>query len=274
MPFVVANKIRMYYDIHGTGPEPVLFISGLGADHRIWDALVPKFAAKYRCLRFDNRGVGKTDKPRGRYSTALLARDVSALLTAIDTPRAHVIGISMGGAIAQQLAIHHPEKVGSLILISTWAKADTFRRELGECRLRAAKTGNRDTFWREHLLWCFTHDFYEEHRATVDAARIFLAKTVQPAYALAQQTEAVISHDTLKRLHRIHAPTLVMVGDEDISTPVRFSRMLHEKIKGAQLTIMKGTAHSLTTEKRRLFVDTALKFLAHHPLRRSGAMRR
>jgi pimeloyl-ACP methyl ester carboxylesterase len=267
MPFVVANKLCMYYNTRGTGPEPVLFISGLGADHRVWDALVPEFAGKYRCLQFDNRGVGKTDKPRGRYSTELLAQDASALLTAIDIPRAHVIGISMGGAIAQELAIHHPEKVGSLILISTWAKADTFRRELGECRLRAAKAGNRDAFWREHLLWCFTHDFYEEHRATVNAARTFLAKTVQPAYALARQTEAVINHDALNRLHRIQAPTLVVVGDEDISTPVRFSRVIHEKIKGAKLTVLKGAAHSLTTEKPRLFVDTALKFLARHPIR-------
>ena len=274
MPFVVANKLRVYYDIHGTGPEPVIFISGLGADHRVWDALVHVFARKYRCLQFDNRGVGKTDKPRGRYSTKLLAGDVSALLTAIDIPRAHVIGISMGGAIAQELAIHHPEKVGSLILISTWAKADTFRQELGGCRLRAAKTGNRDKFWREHLLWCFTHDFYEKHRVTVAAARRFLAKTAQPGYALARQTEAVINHDALNRLHRIQAPTLVVVGDEDISTPVRFSRVIHEKIKGAKLTILKGAAHSLTTEKPSLFVDAALKFLARHPLRSKGAIDR
>jgi 3-oxoadipate enol-lactonase len=267
MPVVKANKIRMYYDIHGVGPEPVLFISGLGADHRVWDALVPEFAERYRCLRFDNRGVGRTDKPKGRYSTGLLARDVSALLAAIHIPRAHVIGISMGGAIAQELAINHPENVGSLILISTWAKADTFRRELGECRLRAAKTCGRNAFWREHLLWCFTHGFYEQQRGKVDAARVFLAKTAQPAYALARQTEAVINHDTLNRLHRIQAPTLIVVGDEDISTPVRFSRTLQDRIKGAKLTIMKGVAHSLTTEKPGLFVETALRFLACHALR-------
>jgi 3-oxoadipate enol-lactonase len=264
MPVVKANNIRMYYDIRGVGREPVLFISGLGADHRVWDALVPKFAERYRCLLFDNRGVGRTEKPKGRYTTELLARDVSALLETIHIPRAHVIGISMGGAIAQELAITHPENVGSLILVSTWAKADAFRRELGQCRLRAAKACNRSTFWREHLLWCFTHDFYETYSGTVTAARAFLAKTVQPSYALARQMEAVINHDALSRLHRIQAATLIVAGDEDISTPVRFARALQGKIKGAKLTIVKGAAHSLTTEQPDRFVEIALRFLAAH----------
>jgi 3-oxoadipate enol-lactonase len=172
----------------------------------------------------------------------------------------------MGGAIAQELAINHPEKVGSLVLISTWAKADPYRRELGACRLRAAKTFGRNAFWREHLLWCFTHDFYETQKQKIDAARTFLAKTAQPAYALARQTEAVINHDTLDRLHRIQVPALILVGDEDISTPVRFARTLHSKIENSTLTILKGAAHSLTTEKPAVFVETALGFLARHKL--------
>jgi pimeloyl-ACP methyl ester carboxylesterase len=267
MPFVHVNNIRMYYKIRGAGHEPLVFISGLGADHRVWDALMPKFAEKYRCLLFDNRGVGRTEKPKARYSTKLLAQDVSALMAAIHVPRAHVMGISMGGAIAQELAINHPDQVGSLTLISTWAKADTFRRELGGCRLRAAKTCGRNAFWREHLLWCFTHDFYEQQSGKIDAAREFLAKTVQPAYALARQTEAVINHDTLDRLHRIQAPTLIVVGDEDISTPVRFATTLHDNIKDSKLTIVKGAGHSLSSEKPDLFIKIALGFLACHKLR-------
>ncbi len=267
MPFIRANRIRMYYTIRGTADEPVVFISGLGADHHVWDALTPAFAEHHRCVLFDNRGVGKTEKPRTPYSTALLARDVSALLAAIHLPRAHVIGISLGGAIAQELAIQHPEQVGSLILVSTWARADTFRRELGRCRLRAANTSGRSAFWREHLLWCFTHDFYNTHRDTIAAAQAFLTRTTQPAYALARQIEAVIGHDTVDRLHHIQAPTLILVGAEDISTPVHFARALHERIKGSALTILDGAAHSLTTEQPDRFVREALHFLARHPLR-------
>ena len=87
MPVVNANNIRIYYELHGDGGEPLVFLSGLGADHRVWDAFLPKFARKYRCLVCDNRGVGRTEKPRGRYSTALLARDVAALMAAVDVSR-------------------------------------------------------------------------------------------------------------------------------------------------------------------------------------------
>ena len=267
MPFVKANHIRMYYDLQGRGGEPLIFISGLGADHRVWDALLPEFAERYRCLVFDNRGVGRTAKPREPYSTALLAEDVAALMAALRVPRAHAIGISMGGAIAQEMAISHPEKVASLLLISTWAKADAYRRALGKCRLRAAKTSGRHAFWAEHLLWCFTHDFYEAQEDQVNAARNFLARTTQPRYALVRQTEAVINHDSRGRLHRIQARTLIVVGDEDISTPVRFATTLHDGIKDSKLTIIKGAGHSLTSEKPDLFIKAALRFLGRHKLR-------
>jgi len=265
MPSIKINEIQMYYEVQGKG-EPVVFISGLGGDHTVWNELLPRFTNSYRCLIFDNRGVGKTDKPKGVYSIGSFTKDVNNLMEVIGIPTAHIIGISMGGAIAQELAINYPEKVRSLILVSTWPKTDCFLREINESAITLVKKLDRTSFWREHLLWCFTPAFYESNKEKIEAVRESLSEITQPVDAFVAQIRACIDHDTLDRLDTIKSPTLIIVGDGDIITSPKFSALLKENIRDSRLTIIKGSGHSVTSQKPDRFVHEVLNFLRSHKL--------
>jgi len=266
MPTVKINKTRMYYEILGEG-ESVVLISGLGGDYTVWDDLLPKFTKSYRCLVFDNRGVGKTDKPKEAYSIKSFAKDINNLMKTLEISTAHIVGISMGGAIAQELAINYPGRVGSLTLISTWPKTDNYLREINESWIVSVKKLDRESFWREHLLWCFTPAFFESRKEKIDEVRESLSKITQPVDAFVRQIKACINHDTLGRLNVIRSSTLIIVGDEDILTPLRFSTKLHQHIRSSELVVIKGAGHSVTSEKPDEFTERALEFLKSHKLK-------
>ncbi len=119
MPRASTSGASLYYQVHGSGGDPVLLIMGLGSDLHFWERQIPAFAARHRVIAFDNRGVGRSDKPPGPYSVAMLAADAARVLDAAAVERAHVVGLSMGGMIAQELAIAHAERVGALVLAGT-----------------------------------------------------------------------------------------------------------------------------------------------------------
>src|SRR4051794_19500367 len=128
MPYVQTNGIRLYYEESGSG-EPLLMIMGITAPGTVWEKHLAHWQQSFRCIVPDNRGVGLSDKPIGPYTTAQMADDYAGLLQHLEVTSAHVIGCSMGSTIAQQLALRHPDKVKSLVLMCTWARCD-----------RAAKT--------------------------------------------------------------------------------------------------------------------------------------
>ncbi|MCK4963645.1 MAG: alpha/beta fold hydrolase, partial [Dehalococcoidia bacterium] len=140
MPTTKVGDINMYYEVHGEG-EPLLLIMGLGSDLTSWIFQIPEFSKKYQVIAFDNRGVGRTDAPDVPYSTAMMADDTTGLLDALGIEKAHVLGLSMGGFIAQELAVKYPQRVKSLVLAATAAGPYSWATHVLGIRIRLAQEG-------------------------------------------------------------------------------------------------------------------------------------
>jgi pimeloyl-ACP methyl ester carboxylesterase len=181
----------------------------------------------------------------------LLADDVINVLDHIRIDRAHFFGVSMGGAIAQEVAISYPDRVARMALLASWPRADRYLTSLFELFRDVKRSVDPLTFEREVALWSFTRDYFDEHyddlekrqRASLDVPY------PTPSTTFARQAEACIGHDTLERLPQISAPTLALVGDRDIFTPPKFSEQLAEGIPDAVLKIIDGAAHAAHWEK-------------------------
>ncbi len=262
MPEISGNGIRIHYEERGRG-DPLLLIMGLGADGSKWEEHVACYERHFHCLLMDNRGAGRSDKPAGPYTTAMMADDAAALLRGLGIGRARVAGISMGGAIAQCLALQHPDLVARLVIVSSWARCDRYARTVFEHFQRARAAVSRGDFMQLLQLWIFTPGHYDAHlkdmlQGQADAAA---DPNPQPQHAFDAQCEACITHDTFGRLDAITAPTLVTVGDADIFTPLPFSVELHEHIHGSQLKVFPGLGHAHHWEATTEFNETTTAFL-------------
>jgi pimeloyl-ACP methyl ester carboxylesterase len=262
MPDVAGNGIKIHYEERGNG-EPLLLIMGLGADGSRWEDHVRRFERHFRCILMDNRGVGLTDKPHGAYATATMAEDSAALLRALGLQPARVAGISMGGAIAQCLAIQHPEMVDRLVLISSWGRCDAYAKTVFEHFVKARAVLSRSDFMQLLQLWIFTPAHYSSHlddmlQGQADAAA---DPNPQPQHGFEAQCAACIGHDSLGRLGEIAAPTLITAGEADIFTPMGFAVKLHERIRGSRLEIFKGLGHAHHWEALDEFNETVTSFL-------------
>lgn len=232
MPAVKVNDINMYYEIEGEG-EPLVLIAGLGADLASEKQIVHRLSKKYRAIAFDNRGVGRTDKPDIPYTVEMMAEDTASLLNAIGIKQAHVLGISMGGRIAMALALQHPEMVKSLILTSTYArKRDDLKLPL---RIRLIKL-------------------------VLDR----LKKYPQPPYAFSRQMVASRSYDCSDRLGQIRVPVLIVHGEKDDIAPLPLAIEAHEGIKGSRMVTFKG-GHTFFMGMPEQYCKTVADFLAGVP---------
>ncbi|MCL5265776.1 MAG: alpha/beta hydrolase [Chloroflexi bacterium] len=260
MPKIRANGIDIYYEVYGAG-EPLMLIMGLGADCRQWAFVLPALAQKYKVIVFDNRGAGQTDKPETPYSIPLFASDTAALLDALDIDKAHILGASMGGMIAQELAISHPERAQSLILACTFAKPDNMSRAiLTTWRMVAERLGPQGLV-KTMFPWGFTADFYENHAAELEMAEGLFLGNPQPLHAFLNQCDACLNHDTTARLPQISVPTLVMVAREDILTPPRLANVLYQSIPGAKLAVLESGGHVFLAEAPDKAAAAILEFL-------------
>ena len=233
MPTAQVNGITMYYEQHGAG-EPLLLINGLGADITLLTAIMNSFARRCRVVAFDNRGAGRTDKPDVPYTIELMAADTAALLDVLRLERVNVLGISMGGRIALELALSHPDRVGRLVLVST----------------SAAGRGKVTVSWPMRLL------------LPLKWAGLLRGKYPQPRYAYLRQRRASTSYDATNRLGNIHAPTLILHGRRDRSMPVQLAERMHAAIDGSQIEIFRSGHMFFLFSERQKFLDRAGRFLA------------
>lgn len=262
MPAVTIGTIITYYEVHGKG-QPLLLIPDLGYDVTSFWAQVPRFSQAYRCLAVDNRGVGRSSKPSSPYTTKLLAEDVIHLLDYLHLDKVHVMGVSMGGAIAQELAILYPERVERLVIVSSWPRCDRYLTSLFELFRDVKRSVDPLTFERQTAVWGFTPAYFDAHRDELEkrqrASLDVPYPTPAPTYA--RQAEACIAHDTCDRLDQIVAPTLVAVGEADIFTAQRFSREIAERIPDARLHTVPAAGHALYWEKPDELNDLVMRFL-------------
>jgi len=265
MPKVKVGDVQIFYQEAGRG-DPLLLIMGWGADSTGWALQVPAFSAEFRCVAFDNRGCGQSDQPDVPYTTRLLASDAVGLMDALGIERAHVAGLSMGGMIAQEIAINHPERVRTLQLHATLARPDAYLVAVGRSLLWARAAFTREQFVQALLPWVFSPRTYGERPEVVELMVQRLVENPYPASltGLTRQAEACWGHDTVERLHRVHCPTLVTVGEDDIFVPLRFARVLQERIPEAELVVIKDGGHGHLWEQFEVFNEACLAFLRKH----------
>jgi pimeloyl-ACP methyl ester carboxylesterase len=264
MSFVKTNGIKLAYQERGHG-EPLILIMGLGAPGSVWEEHVKAYEPYFHCYLIDNRGAGDADKPAGPYSTRMMADDVAGLMDALKMGSARIAGISMGSAIAQELALGHPDKVRSLVLVSSWARCDEYTRAVFDhfCRVRASVSPA--TFTQLLQLWIFTAPFYETNREALLAARVAAEQSpTMPRHAFEAQCAACTGHDSLERLARITAPTLLTVGDADIFTPLRLSEAIHQRLPHGQMEVFRGCGHAHHWEDLPRFNQLTRAFLLTH----------
>ena len=274
MSIAKVGDVELYYEEHGTG-EPLLLIMGFAADSTGWIFQTPEFSKRYRTIVFDNRGVGRSSKPAGPYSIHQMADDAVGLLDALDVRRAHVVGLSMGGMIAQELTLRHPARVRGLVLAATYPEPDedverhrTFMLgQLGgsidvEGEVKIDLTTVNPLMLFQHLLpIVFNPDFLSQKLP--ELLPIF-AGALQYGFsmeAILGQMEAVMTHRSTDRLHQIAAPTMVITGDADRLIPPANSDVLARSIPGARLVTVPGGSHGFNIETPDVFNREILRFL-------------
>jgi pimeloyl-ACP methyl ester carboxylesterase len=261
MPTASVNGTDIYYEIHGDG-EPLLLIAGFACDHTIWSLVIPKLAANYRVIAFDNRGLGQSPGPGVRASIRLMAEDAAGLIDVLGLGPTHVAGHSMGGMIAQELALAHPEQIRGLLLLSTCARMDARGTMITESWGQLASLVDAATLSRIILPWIHTRAFFDTPGAVEQLINQFLSYPYAPSpQALRGQTLAISSFDALNRLSELNCPTLVLTGQEDLLYPIEVSEQLVRVIRGAQLAVVEGTGHGLLVESPDKVAHAMLSFL-------------
>ncbi|OYT58532.1 hypothetical protein B6U70_00180 [Euryarchaeota archaeon ex4484_162] len=273
MPFAELDDFKMCYYVFGEG-EPLILISGLGMDNTTWIYQVPFFKDFFKVIIFDNRGIGRSSRTLGPYTIKMMAEDVIKLMEYLNIKNAHVLGSSMGGMIAQEIAINHPLRVNKLVLCSTSPKP---RRLL----LRKLSEGLRDLLNDEIedvinidskrelfekaisyiLLQVFSRDFLKENRKLVEETmRRYLSN---PYYieTFLKQVRAIRWHNTLDRLNLIEVETLVLAGDKDRLVSPENAKILAERIPSSKVIVFENIGHAMHLESPEKFNKTVLNFL-------------
>ncbi len=229
--FADSNGTKIYYQVRGKG-DPLVLLMGFGADGNVWEKHVAEYQQHFKCILIDNRGVGLSDQPSGPYTTKMMAADTAAVMEHAGIQNARIAGISMGGAIAQELALNYKNKVRSLALISTWPKFNNYATTVYQNLKKLRVTSKPDEFMELLQLWIFAPAYYENNVETLREGQAGAASNPQPQSrnGFEGQLDACIQHDTVSRLSEIKVPTLITVGDMDIFTPPLFSRTLHKGI--------------------------------------------
>jgi 3-oxoadipate enol-lactonase len=263
MPSVKLGNINMYYEVHGSG-ESLVLIQGLSLDSSAWENQISAFSQKYQVIVFDNRGVRQSDFSNMSYSTEIMADDTVELLKFLNIKNAHVLGFSMGGMIAQQIALKYPEIVKSLILVATAAKFPARARYLTKLWLKMLEEQvSTETRLQEICLWVFTDEFLADEARVTAAVNLGLNHPhPQPMHGFAGQIAALLEHDTRDKIHRISAPTLVLIGKDEIFIPLNFSEELAANISNAELVISEKGGHNYWMEFPEIFNRAIMQFLA------------
>ena len=265
MPRVEVNGVGINYEEHGSGP-PVVMIGGLGADTYLWSKQVPQFKKRFRVVVFDNRGTGESDKPDEPYSIPMFAADTAGLMRTLGIERAHVVGASLGGLIAQELALTHPEMVDRLVLVCTSFNGPKSVRpslwSLIPILFAVRRTGNPEADIRRSFAVFTSARWIAENPREVDEFVAWRVAHPQPPFAFKRQRQSIRGFTTEDRLGGITAPTLIVQGDSDRVVPVANARLLAERIPGSRVVILKDSGHACSFDQRERFNETVLEFLA------------
>jgi pimeloyl-ACP methyl ester carboxylesterase len=266
----------LYVEVHGDGP-PLVLVMGIGYDATLWTlAQVPALSHMFRVVIFDNRDAGRSSKAAAPYTIADMADDAAALMDALDIDRAHLLGLSMGGMIAQEFALRHADRLHRLVL--SGCGAAPVRVAFDPIRTwNWVKANDRsgEVFACQQFTWLFSTAFLRNKEAVQQTIRLLTSNPhpVAPE-AYNRQAQAYLRHDALDRLADIKAPTLVIVGEQDLLTPPWVCRELADGIRGSRFEIIKGdgSSHVVPIERPDEFNHLVTRFLlASEPALASAA---
>ena len=247
----------IHYTLSGQSDLPVLLMShALGTNLTLWDHQAQALQGSFRILRYDSRGHGRSPADHGPYTISLLASDALGLLDELGVTRAHFCGISMGGLVGQFLAIHHPERITSLVLSNTAARIGT--REKWDRRIQEVTEAGIPSVLGEVLEGWFSARFRSMHPPVADTLARALKETSPEGYIGC--CHALRDADLSELIERVNAPTLIIAGTEDQATTLETSRFLQQKIRGSELIVFE-CAHLACAEAPAEFTDQLKKFL-------------
>lgn len=278
MPQISVNNVTIDYHRIGLG-EPIILIAGLGLDHLCWLYQIPFLQQYFQVIVFDNRGMGKSSDSSGSYSIKMMADDTVSLLQYLDIDKAHVLGYSMGGMIAQEIAINYPKHVKKLILCSTFAKHQPFSemitKNLKDLLSKNMKNGIKDfthslsfsTLYDLFIQQIFSKEFLQTNQEIVMQTLSQYLSTHSYVETFFKQLYAIYHHDTLHRLSQITAETLILNGDSDTLVPLNCARNLAENIAQSSLVTVKNANHVFHFEQPDRFNQLIVDFLTkqHEP---------
>jgi len=270
MPFVSAlDGTRIHYEVTGRiGRTPVLMIQGLGASKNAWNLQRIAMATRFRIISFDNRGAGRSDKPTEPFTLEQMADDAIAVLDAAGVETAHVVGASMGGVISQIVAVKYPQRVRSLTLVCTACRNHPWRQELLQSWAKTAEEKGMIEVGKEAAQWVMSPRSFR--RLVPAFTWMGPLAALRPRHSFVSQIHAILDtrEDLVDQLSTITAPTMVIVGNQDILTPRGDSEEIAERIPNSELVVISGAAHGLMMEHSSTFNKILIEFLQRTELAR------
>ena len=262
MPKVSVRDIEIHCQEQGSG-FPFVLIHGLNGDLTGWALIMPKFAKSYRTIALDVRGHGESGKPDKPYSIKLFSDDLYEFCQKINISQAHFLGLSMGGAIAQQLALDHPEKIRSLLLVSTFSYIDDQAHHAFTQLRQNLLTGGYPAFFDEVVKLAFTPEYIAANPGPIAELREKRIRMNSPL-AIGRAMDACMAFNLRDEIAKITLPTLIVSGREDVFTPIHLAEQIHHSIRGSEWKILEGVGHNLYIEKAPQLVEVVLEFLSRH----------
>jgi aminoacrylate hydrolase len=263
MPRVSIGDCHLSYERHGTG-FPVLFVSGLGGLGAYWREQVPAFGKRFEVILHDHRGVGQSDHSRISYTVEHMAEDVVRLMDALGIDRAHLVGHSTGGAIAQILALDHPERLASVVIAASWTKADAYFRRLFALRKEILQRLGPATYLQASTLMLYPPFWVARNNEKLRQQEAQYLATFPPPEIVMSRIDAVLAFDRTDDLARIRTPALIVAAQDDVITPAYFSEELARLVPGAEVKFFAQGGHCFTQVMAREFNQAVLPFLGAH----------
>ena len=264
MPVVQANGLDINYRIDGSGPETMLLINGVGDDLEGWAFQREEFAAAgFRVVTFDNRGSGSSSHPPGPYRSQQMAVDTKGLVDALQIAPLHLVGVSMGGVIAQEYAAAYPDDLRSVVLANTYAATDPFTYAAFESWALIAQMAGMPVMMRQQAPWVFSSYFYESQPEKLVEFLTKMDQTTQPASSFAAQIAVLLTHDATDLLDSIDTPALVIASADDIIIKPALSHILYEALPNATWELIPG-GHATFVEDPAIWNQIVLEFISRH----------
>lgn len=264
MPNILINNVNLYYEIHGDKGEPLVLIAGLASDSQSWLPVITRLSQHYQVITFDNRGVGRTTPQNIKISIQQITDDTIALIKHLGYSSVNILGHSMGGMIALDIAIRYPQCVYKLILAATSASNCKRNNALFADWATYLKRGMDPELWFKNIFfWIFSQKFFENQLAVKEAIQYSINYPYpQKPTGFINQIKAIENFDCYKNLSIVNATTMVIAGKEDLLIPEEICSNLARAIKNASFCTITDAAHSIHTDQPKLFTDCVLKFLS------------